>query len=491
MASADAVTISLVSTTPINTLGPLFASFNADPSCNRGFHVTNFSNPNLIAAASGLYPSRLRFGGSGADALVYGLTPGSPECAAIDPAQCAAHPDYVTPGCLNASHWERLNHLVTASRSELVFGVSFDLAAACAAGPSYKWDPSNAQTLLAYVRAHNQTLHWVELGNEINNQGGAPCSLSPASQAAALNTLAGMLQGMPTQLVGPDTGYRYPQTWLTAYLPLAAPHLRAVTHHVYNGLSRSNYNNPAQLDSPLPEIQWYTSTIAHLLPGAEVWAGENGPIGGGNDGTCGSMSVCGTFASAGWFADDMALRAKHGFHHYQRQDLFGGAYGLTTALNNEMALDGTAGVTLRPDYWINFLWKRTLGRSVLNATSSSASVRAYAFAGTPTSPYAPKACAHSAVQLLAINLSNATAASLALPAVQGSAPSYASWALTPLAGDAFTAQALLNGAPLPLTVDVAQADPSAFLQGIVQPAVTGSTAAAFVLAPLGTAFICY
>ena len=79
---------------------PTYASWNLDSSCNRGFHHTNFSNPNLLAAARGLRPSTLRFGGSGNDNLVYGLSPGSPECEAVEPTSDCA---YVTPGCLNST----------------------------------------------------------------------------------------------------------------------------------------------------------------------------------------------------------------------------------------------------------------------------------------------------------------------------------------------------------------------------------------------------
>ena len=40
-------------------------------------------------------------------------------------------------------------------------------------------------------------------------------------------------------------------------------------------------------------------------------------MGGGNDGTCGGdKSVCGTYASALGYADDLANRAKHGFSQY-------------------------------------------------------------------------------------------------------------------------------------------------------------------------------
>lgn len=74
----------------------------SDESLIEGFHRTDFSNPNLLAAAKGLSPSKLRFGGSGNDALVYGLSEGSVECAHIVATDCG----YTTPGCLNASHWD-------------------------------------------------------------------------------------------------------------------------------------------------------------------------------------------------------------------------------------------------------------------------------------------------------------------------------------------------------------------------------------------------
>lgn len=65
--AAASVTVTFLSSTPVNTVDEKFASWNIDSSCNRGFHRTNFSNPNLAAAGLGLAPSRLRFGGSGND----------------------------------------------------------------------------------------------------------------------------------------------------------------------------------------------------------------------------------------------------------------------------------------------------------------------------------------------------------------------------------------------------------------------------------------
>merc|ERR1719272_784876 len=77
------VDIALVSSTALSVTKKTYASWNIDSSCNRGFHHINFTNKNLLAAARGLRPSKLRFGGSGNDNLVYGLSEGSPECSAV------------------------------------------------------------------------------------------------------------------------------------------------------------------------------------------------------------------------------------------------------------------------------------------------------------------------------------------------------------------------------------------------------------------------
>ena len=214
------------------------------------------------------------------------------------------------------------------------------------------------------------------------------------------------------------------------------------------------------------------------------------PIGGGNDGTCGALSVCGTFASVIFYADDMGLRAKHGFAQYNRQDLFGGAYGLVNSPTGRMALALEDAVVIRPDFWVSWLMKRTLGLSVLNATSSSRMLRAYAFAGAPPSLFASEHC--GGVALLLINLDNGTApTAVALPAVAG-ASSFAAWSLAPSAsGGAFGEDATLNGALLPTDVDVSKGDPRLFLQRIVQAPVAGKVGDGAQLPPLSATFLCY
>ena len=50
---------------------------------------------------------------------MYGLTANSPECASVVPTDCS----YVTPGCLNATHWNNLYELAALSGTEFLFGI--------------------------------------------------------------------------------------------------------------------------------------------------------------------------------------------------------------------------------------------------------------------------------------------------------------------------------------------------------------------------------
>ena len=109
--------------------------------------------------------------------------PGQSSAAALPaPASC----DYTTPGCLNASTWEALHGLGQAAGGGFIFGVSYGLVQACAEGGAYRWNSTNAASLLAYLSAHGQAVWGFELGNEVNNNGGAPCNQTAAQQAAAM-----------------------------------------------------------------------------------------------------------------------------------------------------------------------------------------------------------------------------------------------------------------------------------------------------------------
>jgi hypothetical protein len=97
------------------------------------------------------------------------------------------------------------------------------------------------------------------------------------------------------------------------------------------------------------------------------------PHAGGEDGTCGTESVCGTFASTLYYADELGFRALHGFAQHQRQDLLGGRYGLLAVPHDsEFLADGYVSPSVRRSlhdtsllnaqaeggFWGRSLWQR-------------------------------------------------------------------------------------------------------------------------------------
>ena len=115
----------------VGETNPNYASWTIDSSYNRGFVHTDFSNENLLAGATSLAPSTIRFGGGGNDYLHY------------DPAApCNSTADNDNSVCLNASHWNDLYTMANKSGTAFLFGVSFDMAEACIDKGKYTWDPT-------------------------------------------------------------------------------------------------------------------------------------------------------------------------------------------------------------------------------------------------------------------------------------------------------------------------------------------------------------
>ena len=116
----------------------------------------------------------------------------------------------------------------------------------------------------------------------------------------------------------------------------------------------------ASIRSHFLHARRYPPLVHQLAPGAQVWAGEDGPVGGGEDGTCGqNNSVCGTYATVPWYANDLGHRAVLGFSQYQRQDLLGGRYSLLGSPHDNEFLGRADAVTIHPDFWVGVRLRRT------------------------------------------------------------------------------------------------------------------------------------
>ena len=513
-AAANVIPITIDATHVVATTNPTYASWNVDASYNRGFVHIDFTNRNLIAAATSLAPSMVRFGGSGNDYLTYSPDPKAPLCDSKNDS------DYFV--CLNQSHWDQLYGLAEASGTKFIFGVSYDMSTAQLHGAAYVWNSSNAELQLRSIAKKNQEIFAFELGNEVNNRK-VKYNLTAKSQAAAMRALSAVVDTVwpdpksRPRLIGPDSGYLNPQDWLTAYLdavaafdpPMSQP-LHAVTHHVYPGVTALTYNDPSVLDRVQTDIAWYSAIIAaHAPKTAQMWAGEDGPTGGGDDGTCGANTACGTYATTLWYADDMGQRSRAGFAQYQRQTLLGGRYGLLGIPHDSESLETHDAVHINPDFWMyvtgqsrrqtpthlsffiisttqhtlpslspppspntsqlsrptsNFLWKRLLGPSVLNASfvnSRNRTLRAYSFCGKAPSPHRAVLGEHSGPQQLGLILINLNSTAPQPTSLSGVAKSYRAWTLEPSVGSAAGVEATppalersarLNGVALPTLI---------------------------------------
>jgi hypothetical protein len=145
-----------------------------------------------------------------------------------------------------------------------------------------------------------------------------------------------------------------------------------------------------------------------------------------------------------WYADDMGQRAAHGFQQYQRQDLVGAAYSLVTIPHDNEYLGSRDAVGLTADFWVNFLWKRTVGTHVLSAAViGSKTVRAYVHCGAAPSPHKIPDIGATAVL---INLDNSSSVSVTI----NGANHLQAWTLSPTPdGGPFGRTVMLNGELLP------------------------------------------
>ena len=405
-------------TAPTHTTSPFFASYTIDPSRNRLFFNTNFSDPRLLYLARELGGSALiRFGGGGADTLTYGGFGGLPPCDAPQPSGYE---------CLNKTTLDALAAFAAHAGSQLIFGLNIVPAAPPPGPPSGPLNTTQARGLLLYARAaFPAALFGLELGNERNHHG-----FTAPQQSAAFDALHALLQELwpapqrPPALVGPDAdgaGNGPPEemiAYLAQFVQLQGARLRGVTHHEYLQVNATTVLNATFLDRTGAIARQVVAGVRAVSARAPVWGGEVGPhtgdsAGDGLAGTCGGNLLCGRFGSAIWYADAMAAKASSGYDAFFRQDFVGASYALVNT--SVPGRPGTffGGATPSPDYYLLYLWARLVGARVLavGAPGAPATTRAYGFC---TRGAAPPAAASATLVLL--NIDPLAPACLQLPA---------------------------------------------------------------------------
>jgi len=475
--SCPAVTVAALQATHVTA--PYYATWNIDSSRDREFFDFDWADPQVrwkgcigthtfslltpppqfryLATAIG--GARIRFGGTGNDALYYGVGT-APPCGPTVPAFYE---------CLNSSTWSDLAELSTAVSSPMIVGLNIHPANA-SSPPSGPWDATNARALLTFAQERGDPIWALELGNEQND------NMDAAQQAGALRVLSSVLDdvyGSSAQrplLVGPDTHsftdkLPLPATfkYLADFAQAAGPFLAAITHHEYIEVAYDNVLNETFLDQSRVIAERTVATIKAVNATLPVWAGEIGPHNGGTTPlpNCADNRICGKFGSAIWYADSMAAKARAGYAAYCRQDVIGAWYSII----NSTALTPSA------DFFLLTLWKQIVGTTVLSVAKSPVTgVRSYAHCAR-TSGFAV---------LILINIGSSSAC-VGLPSIAASGASRTEWSFT--AGDTQlgveSATVALNGSVLALANGILPV-----LAGVVVPSTTPIT-----LAPQSVTFV--
>ncbi|XP_043530229.1 heparanase isoform X1 [Chiloscyllium plagiosum] len=428
-ASPRSVRVQPKFTRSLRTVSPRFLSVALDASLLRTDSLDLLRSQKLITLAKGLSPGYLRFGGTGADFVLFEPSDQLSlpqehgwESSRIEGTCLNTIPDdvekYLThllalqaPVILKEQFQQDFKNITISERSvdilysfancsglHLIFGLNALLR------KKQAWDSSNAQKLLQYCAMRKYNMSW-ELGNEPNSfRKKAHIKIHGSQLGQDFEHLYNLLHTFKSfnhsGLYGPDIGQPGRQaivTLLKGFLKTGGNVLSAITwHHYYlNGRTASlkDFLNPQVLDSLILKINQIFEIASKIAPEKKVWLGETSSAFGG-----GAPDLSDTYVAGFMWLDKLGLSAKLGIDVVIRQALFGaGFYQLV-----DRTLDPL------PDYWLSLIYKRLVGTRVLNVsavhkdTADNGTLRVYMHCTNPNSYIYRK----GSVTMFALNLSD-------------------------------------------------------------------------------------
>ncbi|XP_078391527.1 heparanase [Cetorhinus maximus] len=416
-------------TRSLRAVSPRFLSVALDASLLWTQSLDLLRSQKLITLARGLSPGYLRFGGTGADFILF-----EPNDHSFLPQEYGWKYPNTQGDCLNTISFEKEEYLtyllalqapiilkeefqqdfknITISERSvdilhgfancaglhLIFGLNALLR------KNHAWDSSNAQKLLQYCASRDYNMSW-ELGNEPNSfRKKAHIKIRGTQLGEDFEHLYSLLHTFRifnhTGLYGPDIGQpgkRATVTLLKGFLKTGGKVLDAVTwHHYYvNGRNASlkDFLSPQVLDSLMLKINQIFEVASKIVPDKKVWLGETSSAFGG-----GAPDLSDKYVAGFMWLDKLGLSAKLGIDVVIRQALFGaGFYQLV-----DRTLDPL------PDYWLSLIYKKLVGTKVLNVSAvhrdaaSNGTLRVYMHCTNPNSQIYQK----GSVTMFALNLSD-------------------------------------------------------------------------------------
>ncbi|XP_064603976.1 heparanase-like [Liolophura sinensis] len=219
-----------------------------------------------------------------------------------------------------------------------------------------QWNSSNAVMLLEYAASTGQVID-LELGNEPNLYQFTK-HVDPAQIGRDYVHLRALMNTMPPfntrRLIGPSVTHAFTADYAAKFLSTGSTSVDVFSiHHYYSSgpaLTPQDMINPTVLDSITDTLNKARDAVSKYSRGTHtVWLGETGLAYSRS-----APNTTGYIAGFMWL-DKIGMAATHGVSLLARQS-FPSFYD-----ENE---------TPTPEYWLTLLFKRLMGRRVLEVTST-------------------------------------------------------------------------------------------------------------------------
>jgi hypothetical protein len=308
----------------------------------------DLAGPRLRRLAAALAPAYMRVSGTWANATHFAVSDDPPS---------APPPGF--NGVLSQRRWKEVidfSHLVGA---EIV--TSFAVSAGTRDGAGI-WLPDEARRFLDFTYSVGGRISAAEFMNEpnVDTHGSTSAGQDPAAYARDFRTFQSYVkQNYPELLVlGPGTAGK--TTLASELLAASGPDtVDAVSYHYYGTLSErcSGSSAPEQalseewLSGTDQTFDFYRLVRDRFEPGAPIWLTETAAA------ACGGNRWDATFLDTFRYLDQLGRLAKAGVQVVMHNTLAASDYGLL----DEQSL------APRPNYWGALLWRRLMGREVLES----------------------------------------------------------------------------------------------------------------------------
>lgn len=389
------VSVSVDPTTPVGNLDERYLGFAFDTAQFTGGYwwssssgelvpepTPDLESPKLRRLVSYLAPSRMRIGGTDADAAYFCPEEGECELSASyrDTFQ---DKENERPGVLTHEDLRRAADFAEAVGARISFCINMG------PGPrdpaSGRWTPENAEALIRFARSlPNGDLFDVwEPGNEVNilnYEFLMPVLLVPAFFAGDLALFASLVrQEAPATLIAAPGCFFVPYEGLADLrytrdlLALSREDVDIVTWHLYATQSDRCPDifspAPASKDTLFDESfismhRRFARSVAAAAAGKPVWLAETASA------QCGGQAgVSDTLLDALWLADWIGIMAEEGSSLFVRQTIVGGDYGLLDPVTFDP----------RPSFLAYVLFRRTVERVALKTEASRDMIKVHGF----------------------------------------------------------------------------------------------------------------